>query len=591
MKNFTRRDFIKASALSACTLVVSTSLQGCGNSKDRATFEHGVASGDPLSDRVIIWTRVTPSKKTDTITLSYEVATDEKFTKIVRSGDANTNKDRDFTLKVDVQKLSANTKYFYRFKVGDTTSSIGKTKTLPLGDVSQVKMAVFSCANYTNGYFNAYMEASKIEDLDVTLHLGDYIYEYGMYKNDDLMAKKPAYATQDTKEIDRVLPKDNMMECIELDDYRKRYALYHTDKGLQAIHASSPMIVVWDDHEIANDTYKSGAENHTEGKEGLFSVRASRALKAYFEWLPIRPLADKKKIFRSFDFGNLVSLHMLETRLFARDKQLSYADYYKPKFDTTAFKADFLKTDRAMIGNEQLGWLQTNLAKSSATWQVLGQQVLMGKMNIPIEILENVAVLQNEKTTKEQKTAAKKQVNQKIAQLVAIKVRILKGDKTVTKEEKARLSNQLPYNLDAWDGYFVERENIFGLAKAMDKNLVVLAGDTHNSWASDLKDKDGNQIGVEFATTSVTSPGMEEYVGLETDKDAMQFEKAMEILIDNLKYFNANNRGFMVVTFTKEEAKASWHFIDSNKSVQYTTINSRKKSLKTLKGKANRKLV
>lgn len=592
MQRFTRRDFLKVSAMSACALTVSTSLNGCGSSvRDEGSFNHGVASGDPLSDRVIIWTRVTPDDIQDKLKVGFEVASDKDFKKIVRSGTTATDKNSDFTVKVDVADLQPNTTYFYRFKTKNVFSSVGKTKTLPVGDVTQVKMAVFSCANYPNGYFNAYTQASTIEDLDVTLHLGDYIYEYGMYENDDLVAKKPAYATKYAKEIKRELPKDNMMECIELDDYRKRYALYHTDKGLQAIHAAAPMIVVWDDHEIANDTYKSGAQNHNEEKEGLFSVRSQRALQAYFEWLPIRPAKNPQEIFRSFHFGNLLSLHMLETRLFARDKQLSYADYYKPEFDAQTFMADFTRMDRHMIGDKQLGWLQNQVATSNATWQVLGQQVLMGKMNIPVEILELVAILEGNSATQEQKAAAKTAVNQKIAQLVAIKTRILKNDPTVTQEEKARLSKTLPYNLDAWDGYFVEREKIFGLIKQLDKNLVVLAGDTHNSWASDLKDKDGNQIGVEFATTSVTSPGMEEYVGFSSQEEAMGFEKAMELLIEDLKYFNANNRGFLVVTFTKEEAKSDWYFVDNSKSTNYSMLTTRHKSLKTLAGTTNRKIV
>lgn len=599
MKKFSRRDFMKVSAMSACTLAISTSLTGCGSNDkssndNNISFKHGVASGDPLSDKVIIWTRVTPEDEdiTTNIEVLYEVATDKDFTNIFRNGVVNTNIDIDFTVKIDVQELKENTRYFYRFKVDDQVSEVGTTKTLPTGEVEQVKMAVFVCSNYPNGYFNAYTDAAKIEYIDVSIHLGDYIYEYGMYKNDDLVSKVPAYATSIAKEIKRALPADNMMECITLKDYRKRYALYHTDSGNKAIHAAFPMIVVWDDHEIANDTYKGGAQNHDQ-TEGLFSVRAQRALQAYFEWLPIRPASNEKAIFRSFDFGNLVSLHMLETRLFARDKQLDYADYYDSKgnFRLEEFLADFSSKNRDMIGDEQLLWLSNQLKNSKAIWQVLGQQVLMGKMNIPIELLSNLAILNSSNATDEQKLAVKSSLNQALKELATIKFRILSGDNQVTQEQKARLSNTLPYNLDAWDGYFYEREQIFGAVKALDKNLVVLAGDTHNAWANDLKDANGDQIGVEFAVTSVTSPGMEEYVGLKTYEESIAYENAIVTLIDDLKYFNAMDRGYMIVTFTPNESRCDWFFVDQNRSTNYTLLTQREKSLRVIPNAGNRTIV
>lgn len=603
MYEISRRAFIKVSALSACSLFISTSVTGCGdddNKQDTQTnnyipvrFDHGVASGDPLADRVILWTRATPQQEDigddTTFWIDLEVARDAAFTNIVRQESVPTSKAQDFTIKIDLQDLEAGSIYYYRFKSEETTSVVGKTKTLPIGDVRSVKMAIFTCANYTNGYFNAYSEAAKLEDLDVSVHVGDYIYEYGMFKDDDGVT--PAYATKDAQRIGRALPADNDRELLTLEDYRKRYALYHTDAGTQAIHKACAMIAVWDDHEVANDSYKAGAQNH-DATEGDYNARVEAALQAYFEWLPIRPIADKKKIYRSFDFGNLVSLHMLETRLFGRDKQLSYADYFKQDgtMDIGSFMVDLVDPDRKMLGDEQMSWLQHQMGTSTATWQVLGQQVLMGKMNLPAEILPLVAQLENDALDAQTKAAIITQVNRLFSELAQIKGRILAGDPTVTEEERSRVSRSLPYNLDAWDGYMVERELVFATAKSLDKNLVVLAGDTHNAWANNLKDIEGNQIGVEFATTSVTSPGLEEYFSITSTQQAMQIESVLKLLIDDLQYGNLNNRGFMTVTFTPEEAVSEWHFIDNYHSESYALLSDRYKTLKVKAGAAGRKI-
>jgi len=588
---FSRRDFLKISAYASSLLLVSSGISGCDDdsisqeTQHNVSFKHGVASGDPQSDKVIIWTRVTHEDSTKTVPLdvAFEVSTDDKFSNIVNNGAYKANQDSDFTVKIDARNLKPATQYYYRFKSNGKTSPIGKTKTLPVSNPEQVKMVVFSCANYPNGYFNAYEAASMVENVDVTVHLGDYIYEYGMYKNDNI-SEGAAYATQNAKAIGRELPSDNAKECITLDDYRRRYKLYHTDSGLQAIHAKCPMIVVWDDHEIANDAYKSGADNHN-AKDGDYATRTTNALKAYFEWLPIRPVANQKEIYRTFNFGSLVSLHMLETRIFGRDKQLVYGDYYDANgaFDANRFTSDFSSQTRTMLGSTQLQWLQGQLSSSNATWQVLGQQVLMSKMSLPAELLAPIGMLDNPSafgTTKETLVA---QVNKLIGELVNLKMKKLQGA-TLTQQEEARLSTVMPYNLDAWDGYFVEREILFGTVKALGKNLVALAGDTHNSWSSNLKDMDGNFVGVEFATTSVTSPGLEEYVGLANHQASAQFEGALMLLVDNLKYANTYDRGFMTVTFTADETKSEWSYVDNYNSKTFALNDARKKVITHKKG-------
>lgn len=585
MIKFTRRDFLKVSALSFCTLVISTGITGCSNSTNltNVNFLHGVASGDPLTNSIIIWTRLTPDKLLDELKLDYEVSKSNTFDVLTHSGSLSTKKTEDYTVKIDLQNLEENTVYYYRFKSNEKTSIIGKTKTLS-SSPSQVKFAVFSCANYPNGYFNGYKEVSTLEDIDVVLHLGDYIYEYGMYENDDGVT--PAYATQNAIAIDRVLPKDNDTELLTLDDYRKRYAVYHTDEGSLSIHQNLPFITIWDDHEVANDAYKDGAENHDE-TEGDYETRKLAALQAYFEWLPIRPFAEGNDeiIYRSFDFGDLVSLHMLDTRIIGRDIQLNYADYFDNlgNFDQTSFTADMSDTSRSMLGSEQLIWLQGKLANSTATWQVLGQQILMGKMYLPSELLILIVQL-NADLTSDQKTAVLTQLNTVLTELATIKIRMLQGDPAITPIESARITTTLPYNLDAWDGYAYEREVLYATINNLGKNVVVLAGDTHNSWANELKDNNGNKIAVEFATTSVTSPGMEEYVGLSTTAESIQFESAISLLIDDLKYTNLNQRGYMIVTFTENEVVTTWNYLDNTDSVIYSLDNSRSKELKTLLG-------
>lgn len=563
-----RREFLKISMLSAAALYVSTAFSGCGSSNGKndmnVDFIHGVASGDPLQDKVIIWTRVTPKNlkkaENDLIKVDFEVAKDKNFKNIIRKGSVDTNSKRDYTVKIDVQDLEPNTVYYYRFKCGNKTSEIGRTKTLPDSDVEKVKIAVFSCANYPNGYFNAYLAASKMDDIDVVFQLGDYIYEYGMYKEDDGVT--PAYGTKNAKKIGRVLPKDNDKECLTLEDYRKRYALYHTDKGLQAIHKNFPMIAMWDDHEFADNAYKDGAVNH-QPDDGKWTDRVAAAMKAYFEWVPIRPIDPTKKIYRNFKFGDLVNINTLETRIIARSKQLNYANYFKKDgtFNKAKFIQDVSSKNQVMMSNEELQWLLDNLKKSNAVWEVLAQQVLMAKTWIPVELLKEVSKLDYVKND-EEKAAVTKSIKKVLEELVAIKAKELKGQE-LTDEEKARINTKLPYNLDAWDGYWYQREVIFGTVKALNKNFIVLAGDTHNSWLNDLVDKNGDKVGIEFATTSVSSPGFEDYVGLKTDQDAQEFEKAITLLVDDTKYLNANNRGFIVVTFTHDKVVSEYYYMNT----------------------------
>jgi alkaline phosphatase D len=571
--SISRRDFLVLTAKGAGAAVVSYGLMGCANDDDtqknnNISFNHGIASGDPLTDAIILWTRVTPATE-DEITVSWEIATDQAFTELVSTGNTTTSSARDYTVKVDAIGLSASTTYYYRFISNGTTSSIGTTKTLPDGSPDSVKLAVLSCANYPAGFFNVYHLAAQQNDLDAILHLGDYIYEYA----------RGEYASDNAEALDRqVLP---ATELFSLNDYRTRYAQYRSDTDLQALHSKVPFITVWDDHEVANDTWRDGAENHTDD-EGSFETRKIAALQAYFEWLPIRPWSEGNyaEIYRQFSFGDLVDLYMLDTRVLARDEQLDYADYFDGSvlFDETTFNQDLYETDRTMLGAEQLQWLEDSVSVNNGRWQLLGQQVLMGEMKLPGAVALNAMSISD---------------YAELGPLAILAARIQAGDSTITTEEQAYYDANadkltadvmsllsfpaLPYNLDAWDGYATERDKVLAIFNDASKNLVVVAGDTHNAWANELSNADDKIVGVEFATSSVSSPGLEYYLAI-SDEAIETTEDGLVALIEGLKYANIKDRGFLTLTFTQEKVESEWHYVDTILSSDYTELAERMKT-------------
>ncbi|WP_026374915.1 alkaline phosphatase D family protein [Aestuariibacter salexigens] len=581
MNSFTRRHFLKLTSRGVGLAIVSSGLAGCLGSDELTLpeapnipptpveFQHGVASGDPTQQAVILWTRVTPLEQnfSGQVNIQWEVATDSGFSDIVTNGSAAVTAASDYTLKIDAVDLTPNTTYYYRFMANGVSSPIGMTKTLPEGNVESVKLAVVSCSNYPAGYFNVYDLASQQSDLDAVLHLGDYIYEYD----------RDGYASENAATIGReVLPNKELMT---LSDYRTRYAQYRSDTSLQGLHAALPFIAIWDDHEVANDAWQDGAENH-QFEEGDYEQRKLDALQAYFEWMPIRPVVEgnNEVINRQFSFGNLVDLYMLDTRIAGRDQQLDYGNYLNPitgSLDAAGFTADVSDPNRTLLGAEQLQWLQGSMSMSNATWQVLGQQVLMGRMSLPAAIATQQLSISE---------------FAELAQLAILAQRAQAGDPTLTPEELAYLQANIgrltpnvmallqlpaiPYNLDAWDGYAYEREVVLGTAKQLNKNLVVLAGDTHNAWAINLKDASGDLVGVEFATPSVSSPGLEEYLSI-APEDALATEAGIVQLVEDLQYVNVNNRGFMTLTFTADKVESEWHFVDTILSTSYVEDTAR----------------
>ncbi|WP_151989324.1 alkaline phosphatase D family protein [Acinetobacter oleivorans] len=565
-EKISRRELIQKSLFGFGALSLPVAFSGCNDGSDeesseaQADFLHGVASGDPLQDKVILWTRLTPVDLSARLKVTWEIATDDQFKLNLKTGVVQTTKTDDFTVKVDATGLQTDTIYYYRFHFGNKTSPVGQTKTLPVS-TNKVSFAVCSCSNYPAGYFYVYREIAK-QNVDVVIHLGDYIYEYGA----------DGYATEDAEKLGRTLPSDNNKEIIKLEDYRKRYALYRQDKDLQAVHQRHPFIVIWDDHELANDTWRDGAENHQDN-EGSFSDRKLAALQAYFEWMPIRPVSntDHLNIYRQFNFGSLVQLTMLDTRIIARDKQLEYKDYMTASgLDAQKFQADLTDSKRTLMGYTQRDWLVDKLKQSTATWNVIGQQVLMSKMWIPAELLVSLGQITSGGTSSD----ALAKMNAQITELVTLKLRLEQGDPTLTIQEKARVTTLVPYNLDAWDGYYAEREFVYDKLAEFNKKIIVLAGDTHNAWTSYLYSQKGKYVGVELATSSVSSPGLEKYLSIPLAQ-LQKFEFAFTTLIDELTYCNLNQRGYLVVTLDDTQVQSDWIFVDSIKNAEYKVDSSR----------------
>lgn len=355
--NITRRN--------AARLLAGGLAMGVSKGAVAGLFQHGVASGDPLQERVVLWTRVTPSSPVAAVQVDYIVSENTSMFPIVRQGTSFAVPERDYTVKVDVGGLTAGKTYYYQFRSQGQWSPMGRTKTLPIGRLDRLRVGVASCSNFPFGYFNAYRTMAMRQDLDFVLHLGDYIYEYanGQFGDGTAIGRIPAPNT----------------ELLTLQDYRTRHAQYKSDPDLQELHRQNPFIVVWDDHESANDAYKDGAQNHTPETEGDWEARKTAAKKAWFEWLPVRETPGSDRIYRRFIVGDLLDLIMLDTRLHGRDKQL--------KTDDLALG----DPRRTLLGFDQEAWFYTQLSASQARgaqWRLVGQQVMVAQIiNVTRRIL------------------------------------------------------------------------------------------------------------------------------------------------------------------------------------------------------------
>lgn len=361
---------------------------------------------------------------------------------------------------------------------------------------------------------------------------------------------------------------------LTLAEYRERYSQYRRDPHLLKLHASRPFIAVWDDHELTNDAYDVGAQNHQPATEGDWTARRLIAAQVWHEFLPARLPAGRTslEVYRSFKIGSLVNLVMLETRI-NKAKQLSLTDpkYYGlgpsgPVLDASKFMADYLDSERGTIGDKQLQWVASEVVADTRTWQFIGSSVLMGKIQLPLEMMGAIAALGSVNSSDMMALFTAVSEFQKVqAEMVQVKNRVDAG--TATATDQARLANPLPYNFDSWDGYPIEREKLYAVLKG--KNVITTAGDTHNAWMCKLHDAQGNLIGTEMATMSVSSPGFE---GLFTDKPLRDgFISATTYLVDELEYLEGANRGFLTVEFTPSEVTGTWTTVDTVRSTDYKT--------------------
>jgi alkaline phosphatase D len=469
--SFSRRGF--AQALSAAAFAASSSRRL--EAQDSSLFRHGVASGDPLVDRVIIWTRLTPAAEEDLVPVEWLIAADPQLNRVLQRGITYTNSQFDYTVKVDVTRLDPGTTYYYRFTSRGASS--------PVGRVDRLRFAVTSCSNFPYGFFNSYRAIANRRDLDAVLHLGDYIYEYaeGQYGNGTALGRAP-------------LPN---REIVSLQDYRTRYAQYRSDADLQEIHRQNPFIVVWDDHESTNDAWQAGAQNHQPDNEGDWSTRRALAIQAWNEWMPVREQPFLGEIYRTFRFGDLIDLIMLDTRLAGRNQQAPNG-------------ASPLNLDpsRTLLGLEQEDWFyrQLNVSRIRGTrWRVVGQQVMMGQLLNP--------------------------------------------------------ADGSFFNSDQWDGYTASRNRLLQFLGANQiENVVVLTGDIHSSWGNEIAANPFSAAtatpqAVEFVTPAVTSPGIDDRA------QANLLQAQIGATHPHVKFVELFRRGYLLVDVTRDRAQAEWYHV------------------------------
>lgn len=503
------------------------SLPAAARTAQSVAFAHGVASGDPRTDGAVIWTRVTPADPSArSVRVDWSVWRDGDASAAVAGGSIETGPERDFTVKIPVTGLQPGVEYRYAFSSGEVRSDQGRVRTLPVGPTPEAVLAVASCQLHPGGLFNAWDAVSKLERLDAVIHLGDYIYEYG--------AEADSYGMDTGARLNRTPVPAH--EIVTLADYRQRHAQYKSDPDLQAAHARAAFICVWDDHEVANDTWTGGAENHTPETEGDFLTRKAAALKAYFEWMPIREPEGgltESAIYRSFDFGDLASLLMVETRLTARTEPLTYAKDMPMTAagpDLAAFEAKRNAPDRDLLGDSQRGWIRETLAASKAAgrpWQVLGNQVVMARVQGP-DISKLASRLE----------------------IMALMARLKPEVRTQVQQAQQLFSLGVPFNLDSWDGYPAGRERLYAAFAEAGVEPIVLAGDSHAFWVNDLKDASGRRAAVEFGTSAISSPSPGDHV------PGVPLGAALNAANEEVVLCDQSAKGYILLTLTPEQAKA-----------------------------------
>jgi alkaline phosphatase/alkaline phosphatase D len=506
-----RRTVLRVAGLSAgASVVAAATLPGTANAA-ASLFQHGLASGDPLPGGILLWTRVTPTPESKPgsgagpqVTVDWQLAADASFHTVVESGTRRTGPERDHTVKVDITGLTPATTYWYRFGLAGAWSATGRTMTAPAADaaVSRLRLGVVSCSNWEAGYFAAYRHLAERGDLNVVVHLGDYIYEYGTGEFDagGVVVRKTA-------------PEH---EILTLEDYRIRHALHKSDPDLQALHASVPWIITWDDHEVANDMWSGGAENHTPATEGDFRSRVAAARQAYAEWMPVR-LGGDGHIYRRLRYGDLVELSMLDLRSY-RSQQTTGTEIDDPA--------------RTIAGTDQLQWLIDGVVNSTAKWKLVGNPVMISRLDLatlPAWLLEP------------------------LADLLGIP------------------DNGIVLNPDQWDGYNADRDRLVdALLAHKTQNVVFITGDIHTSWANELTTKDTGvrkPAAAEFVVPSVTSDNFNDF--LHTPPGGPLSHLAVGLLRatnPHVKWAELDGHGYGVLEVGTDRVRMDWyHLVDRTK--------------------------
>lgn len=497
--------------------LAALSLPGAAAAMMAQGFTHGVASGEPGANSVLLWTRYAAAS--DTV-LTAELSETANFARIAGGGNVTAKGDRDHTAKLVVGNLEPGRWYYYRFVAPDgSKSATGRTRTLPAGPTGKFTLALFSCANLPFGWFNAYAHAAARQDIDLVIHAGDYLYEYPVGTYPSLQQAVPGRAIQPGHEI------------VALADYRLRYAAYRSDPDIARLHALFPMIAQWDDHEVANDSWNGGAENHNEG-EGSWPGRVAAAERAYREWMPV---ADTR--WRDYQIGDLATIFLPETRLTGREKPFEIDEIIAGGGDAVARLKQFAESGyrdrrRQLLGAEQEHWLFRGFAASTRAgtrWQVCAQQIVMGSLFTPPEMRNWFGADLADNVRRRIDTA------------------------------QAAASAGLPFNMDAWDGYPAARARLLAAAQRADADLVTLSGDSHNAWAFDLS-HDGRPAGIEIGGHSVTSPGYEAYTPGISDKTRVS---ALRAASPQLQWANTQDRGYVSVHLTRDSVTANWHHVET----------------------------
>ena len=536
----TRRSALLAGA-GAATVLSACSQESFGPlPRPDGPFKHGVASGDPDRTSVMVWSAVTGA---DGAPVSVEAALDPDFAELVMEAEAGPSGppvDGATPHKLLIDGLTPGQTIFYRFRMREQLSPVGVTKSLPAGPVEAFRIAAFSCSNYPAGFFNAYRHAAERGDVDLAVHLGDYFYEYGPGE----------YATEDAERLSR--QPDPAHELLSYEDYARRHAQYCADPDLQALKAAAPILLIWDDHETANNAWRGGAENHNEG-EGEWTARRDAALTAWQAWTPTRERMPMHERWGALEIGDLATLIFLETRLTARSEEIlldpfpvdpDTADPYDP--ENRRIVADWLERtaggeDRTLLGAEQLAFVTQALGASAAAgkpWRVFANQVMMGRTPAP-----------------------------DYPRVMPFWLRwAVQANDPLAWSFIKRFAFGTPFNLDAWDGYPAERERLYAAARAVNADFITLTGDTHNAWTYDLHAADGERVGTEFGVTSVSSPSRFERLNLPgVDFGIYTEDHAPEVL-----RHNAYDRGYLHLTLTADEAIAEHVVVDTCKSRDFT---------------------